>query len=418
MHKSQNIYWRTLENHARLIFFAIIVSAFIGMVLIIGLDHSFWGDEAHFVVTIRYFGENFTLSTLTDYDQVSGPLVFMLYALWGKVTTFEIFHLRQLSLFLSAVTFMLIFHLYVKTLFSQKAALLAASLLLLNPYMWGLSFFVFTDIVSLCFLVLIAWAVNRQQPILLFIATALALLSRQYSVYLIVAAGFYQLVILLRGDKFQILNIIALILGCFPLLVLMFIWGGIAPPSGMNRWVVTDNQVFHYNYITTYITFIALYLLPIIAMMWRQLFKQYFILLVCFFISGWYLLFPVRPSHVTLIQTQFNTVGLLHRMIKNIVEASIFENVLLWLLFLCGLVLLANIVCLDVRRFRHGEWDYGHFLTLAAISFLIIMPFSYQLWEKYLVAVLPFIMLRLMLMKAAYMEQGNSSYLDDSKENI
>ncbi len=353
-------------------------------------------DEWHYLETIRYFGSNFNLSMIFDYKDVTAPLVFIIYALWGKVVGFEVNNLRLLSLLFSAATVFMIFRWYKELLAGKHAALFTILLFLLNPYMWGLSFLVYTDMATLFFIILAAWAVYRQQPILIFIASAASLLCRQYSIYLVLAAGLYQIILLIKGDHKRIISVVALALGCLPLMILMIQWRGLAPPASMQKWIVPDSRLYHYDYITTYIVFIAVYLLPIVILMFKQLFRGN-ILFISLLLSGWYLIFPLSPSPVTLAQTQYDTVGLFHRLLKMITGGSILESVLLWGFFWCGLVLLANMIIYDIKRFQRGVWDYGHFLTLAVICFIILMPLSYQVWEKYLVMVLPFILVRLMM---------------------
>lgn len=387
-----------INSHALAILIIFLFSGFMGMIFIIGLRHSFWGDEWHFVDTIKYFGKNFSLVTLLDYDQVTAPMIFMIFALWGKIFGFEIEILRLLSLAISAATVFSIFHLYSKTLSSKKIALFSVLIIFLNPYFWGLSFFVFTDIPTLFFLILTALAVYYEKPSFLFLASSAALLSRQYSVYFAAAAGLFFLIRFIRGDKFQIKNIAALILSTIPLLVLMFFWGGSAPPSGVEKWIVDDPQIYHFSFITTYITFTALYLFPALFILRKNIFRNRFLIALTLAFSVWFFFFPVSASYVSLLQTDRDTVGLLHRLIKYILQFPALISFTLWLFFWLGLIFLSLIIKEDYERLKTGIWDYGHFLTLGFLFFLLIMPLSYQVWEKYLIIVLPFVLLRLMML--------------------
>ena len=376
----------------------ILFFGFAGMIMIIGLKHSYWGDEWHFVDTIKYFGNNFHLSALLDYDQVTAPLVFIIFALWGKIFGFEIEILRLLSLIISAATVFFTFHLYSKNLTSKKTALFSLLIIFLNPYFWGLSFFVFTDIPTLFFLILTALAVYYERPGFLFLSSSAALLSRQYSVYLAAAAGLFFLIRYLRGEKSQIKNIAALILSTIPLLTLMLFWGGSAPPSGVDRWIVDDPQVYHFSFITTYITFSAIYLFPLIFLLRKNIFQNRLFIVLTLAFSAWYFFFPVSASYVSLLQTDHDTVGLLHRFIKYGLSYPALISFTLWLFFWIGLIFLSLIIKEDYKLLKEGVWNYGHFLTIAVLLFFLIMPFSYQVWEKYLIIVLPFILLRLMML--------------------
>jgi len=365
-----------------------------------------FGDELHFVETIRNLGANFDLNTMVDYKEVTGPLVFVIYALWGKVVGFEADDLRLLSLIFSTATVWMIYRWYRRLLKGKYAAVGAVLLFLLNPYVWGISFLVYTDIVTLFFIALLAGAVYRERPVLIFLASAAALLCRQYSVFVVIAAGWYIVFAVWRRRlTVQFRSLIALVLGGLPLAILMIYWRGFAPAAGRELWIIPDSRFYHCDYITTYVAFTTVYLLPIILLMYKQLFHGKIILL-CLILTGWYLIFPVEPSHVTLAQSQYDTVGIMHRMIVKLTGGSTGETIMLAGFFWCGLVMLTYMIIYDYKRFRSGEWDYGHFLTLTVLSFMLIMPLSYQVWEKYLVMVLPFMIARLVMIGQTYSMNG------------
>src|SRR6266568_4671245 len=72
----------------------ILVEALI--VCVIGLNHPTWGDEGHFIGTITSFGSDLSIAQLTNYPEVTTPLPFIVYALWGRAFGFDPFHLRIL----------------------------------------------------------------------------------------------------------------------------------------------------------------------------------------------------------------------------------------------------------------------------------------------------------------------------------
>ena len=65
---------------------------FAGAVTVIGINRPYWGDEAHFAETVRYFGNEISLNTLKSYNEMSTPLPFVLYALWGKILALKYKH--------------------------------------------------------------------------------------------------------------------------------------------------------------------------------------------------------------------------------------------------------------------------------------------------------------------------------------
>lgn len=366
------------------------------------LDYPFRGDEEHFIATVELFGENYQPRTALDYPEVTGPLFYYMYASWGRLIDFSPACLRLFNLLLSAAAFILIYLLYGKVLQDLKIVLPGMLLLLLNPYFTGLSIHVFTDIPSLLFIVLIVFAIYAENPILLFISTACALLIRQYSVFVVISAAAYLFIHYRKNGRFRKSTIIALICGGMPLLVMMLLWRGTAPPSGILRWVIDDGSVYRFRYLYIYIIFIAASLFPLLVYAYRILLKNRIIVLSGFLLSLTYFFFPVRSSFVTVEQTGRTTVGLMHSFLRGILNSYSLEQFVLWIFCAAGLITLFTIIWTDVKRMKSGEWDFGHFLTLTIIVFLIIMPFSYQVWEKYLVAVLPFIILRMLMLISTY----------------
>ncbi|MCK5116559.1 MAG: hypothetical protein KAR44_08150 [Candidatus Aegiribacteria sp.] len=374
---------------------------FTAFILQTDLEYPFRGDEEHFISTVELFGENYHPRTALDYPEVTGPLFYYMYASWGKLTGFNPANLRFLNMLLSAVTFVLLYLLYGKVLQDLKIVLPGLLLLLLNPYFWGLSMHVFTDIPSLLFIVLIAFAVYIGTPVLLLLSTACALLIRQYSVFMVISAAAYYFIQFRTRHRFGKGSFIALIFGAVPLLVLMLLWKGTAPPTGILRWVIDDGSVYRLRYIYIYIIFIAASLFPLLIYAYRILFINRIVILSGFLLSLTYFFFPVQSSSVTLEQTGGTTVGLMHSFIRGVLDNYYLEQFVFWIFCWAGFITLVSIIRTDIARMKTGKWDFGHFLTLSVIIFLLIMPFSYQVWEKYLIVVLPFILLRLLMMIGA-----------------
>lgn len=381
-----------------LIFPLVIVLLVTACIVLTDLDYPFRSDEEHFIATIEFFGNNYQPGTALDYPEMTGPLFYYVYALWGKMSGFSPDNLRILNLLLSAVTFILMYVLYGRVLRDLKIVLSGMILLLLNPYYAGLSMHVFTDMSALLFIVLIALAVYLRNPSLLLISTACALLTRQYSVFLVISAAVYFFLLYRVRGRFRTGSFIALLCGVFPILALMLLWKGAAPPSGILRWVIDDGSVYRLRYIYIYIIFMTISLLPVLIYAYRTLLKNGLNILAGFLLSLTYFFLPVRSSFVTLEQTGRTTVGLMHGFMRGLLNNSHLEQFFLWIFCWAGFVTLLHMIRTDIKRMGSGECDFGCFLTLSVILFLLIMPFSYQVWEKYLVVVLPFALLRLLMM--------------------
>ncbi|NOQ21533.1 MAG: hypothetical protein GQ565_02625 [Candidatus Aegiribacteria sp.] len=372
------------------------------------MDYPFRGDEEHFISTVELFGDNYHPRTALDYPEVTGPLFYYMYASWGKLIGFNPASLRIFNLLVSAITFILIYILYGKVLRNLKIVLPGLLLLLLNPYFPGLSMHVFTDMPSLLFIVLIAFAVYLGNPLLLLLSTACALLIRQYSVFMFISAAVYLFILYRKNGRFGTGSFLALICGAVPLLVMMLLWRGTAPPSGIARWVIDDGSVYRFRYIFIYIIFMAASLFPLLVYAYRILLRNRMVVLSGFLLSLTYFFFPVHSSSVTLEQTEGTTVGLMHSFIRGILDSYSLEQFVLWIFCWAGFITLFSIIWTDITRMKAGKWDFGHFLTLTIIVFLVIMPFSYQVWEKYLIVVLPFLLLRLLMIIRTYKKSCQS----------
>lgn len=102
-------------------------------------------------------------------------------------------------------------------------------------------------------------------------------------------------------------------------------------------------------------------------------------------------LFPVQPSLAKISQTKVTTVGYVHKFLSAIFGMdSILLNLLLFILLLAGCYTTINLATDLIKKFQDKSIDYQIIFSLLWISFLIIMPFSFQVWEKYLIMILPF----------------------------
>jgi len=169
---------------------AVFVCYFIALA-VFGLNRPCWHDECHFVETVRLFLTHPSLSTLVHYNEMSTPLPFVLYAVWGWLFGDSLINLRVLSLIIAAFTYLLYYYFFVKTFSGSKTAFWLTFFLALNPYMTGAGIFVYTDMLTMFFLVLLFFAIRNRSPFLSFIAAAGGLLCRQYYVFVVAAAICY-----------------------------------------------------------------------------------------------------------------------------------------------------------------------------------------------------------------------------------
>lgn len=375
--------------------FSLIAITLIG---IISLKLPFRGDERHIVETAKLFADNFNFNTIKDYPEVTPPFFFMLYALWAKIMGASTESLRILTLIISFITWQLVFYLF--QLFAKKEfhALLLSLLVVINPYFFGTSVFVFTDMLTI-FLALTALISFIKNKIFLFIIfSALAILCRQYAVIIPAGIILYSTFNYKRDKLISIKYAIGSMVSFIPLLVLFVIWKNISPASGIEKWIVPNSSIYNLDYINTYITFSVIYIFPLALVFFKKIKFSLSSLLFALPITILFSLFPVKTSIATLEFTDYQTVGFVHQAL-----AEVFGLHSFWLRMVLGFFLLVgcymNIELL--KRFyvyiRNKSLEREEIFTLLWLLFLLIMPFSYQVWEKYLTMILPFLILSIYL---------------------
>jgi len=364
-------------------------------VLLTGLEYPLRGDEGHFIETARFFGTGSIPSALKDYGEITAPLSHILFGLWGRVFGFEPGTLRILSVLLGFVTLVLLYLLYLSVSRGLKYAVTGMLVLFLNPYLTGLSVHVFTDIPQLLTVTLAVTALLDRRPLLLFLSFSLALLARQYT--LCFAAAFI-LWLTMKGGLRERQGgrlLAAVVLATLPLIALLLVWRGPAPPSGLRLWVVDDGRIYRIGFLYTYIMFLAFYALPLLPMARRMLAEKWNAIPAAFLSLGCFL-FPVEPSAATVLQTDFSTVGLAHRLLTTVLGSGALFSVIQFLLSWAGFSAVIGFLRRDMEP-GNGSKDPALLLTLMTASFLLLMPVSFQVWEKYLMMVQPFFVLRLLL---------------------
>jgi hypothetical protein len=393
-----NNYFRSLI--AFVIFLILLQSVVISVA---GLKRPHWGDEEHFVQTVRLFGEEISLNTLKHYNEMSTPLPFLTYALWGRIFGFETNVLRILSVIIALLTYLL-FHRFLFLLFQEpKIAFFTAVFLAVHPYMVGFSIFVFTDMLPILFLIVACIAVIKGKAVVFALAAAGTLLCRQHFIFLPVAAGlFYLLSFLTNRNETRTKRsatrrmLPASILSLAPLGLLFLIWQGFSPDNEMRKSYLDEGFYFHPSYLTLYVCLLFVYLIPIVVVRWRRIYSDRRILVGSFIISWLYWLFPVGPSKYA-IAIDVHTVGLFHRLLQWIWPGGFFEQVVFYAAFLLGLPILILLIKDCYQKVKRRDFDLPLFLDMSILAFLVILPFSYMCWEKYFLPVVPLAAVRLLL---------------------
>lgn len=368
-------------------------------VYMLAFERPYWGDEIHFVETINHFGKNMGLNTIKHYNEMSTPLPFMLYALWGRIFGFEIHILRILSVIIAVATYILFHWLLFLILGNIKVASLTSAFLVLHPYMVGLSVFVFTDVLPILFMMVCCISIIKQNPIGLAISLSCALLSRQYFIFFTIAAGLSFLFRFLKkknANEFQML--LSCVISLLPFAVLVYLWKGLSPDNSLRDLYLNDGYSYHPSFLALYVCQFFVYLFPVIILCWKSFYKDIKHVAGCFIVSWIYWLFPVAPCKAQ-IEANIHTVGFFHKFLTLALKIQFLENLVFYLMFLLGLPIVFYFMKDFYLKWRREDFDFSFLLDLSILLFLIVMPFSYLCWEKYFLPLVPLASIRILLTK-------------------
>jgi hypothetical protein len=345
-----------------------------------------WGDEAHFLDTVRQFGQGVSIDLLRSYNELSAPLTYIIFAAWGHLVGFDTSMLRLLSPMLASATTALFWLILVETQASIGWRAISFAAVVSNPYFVGLSVFVFTDMLSFLGLVIMWLGLLRHRAALVVAGLMIATLTRQYSAFL--AAALVIAALASREPAERRVQAVALaVTGMIPLAMLALLWGGLAPLSPVRDRYLVEGLRFDVHALSLYMALPGLYLLPIMVIAGRQM--RWHIAAAAGLIAGWIIVFPIRASGAQL-RDGIETVGFAHRALVN----SGGDTAATLVFYLCGAAGVAVVgiwFLAATRSWRNTPPTVTDLFPWAGLtSFLMLMPFSFQPWEKYAIPVLMF----------------------------
>jgi hypothetical protein len=342
-----------------------------------------WGDEAPIVSTIALFGRGITLDLLRTYPEMNTPLIYVVFAGWGRLVGFELWRLRILAVVLAFVTSWIVYRLLRDTLDDRRVTLVSLATVVLNPYYIGLSAFVFTDMLALLTMALGWWALIRRRFAYVGLAAGAALLTRQYFVFLFPALLSAEALNQQgrRRDLAQLATWLAL--GAVPFIALVSMWQGLAPPNAKRAIYLQQGLAFDPHALTLYLAVPAVYLLPVVA--WRlSRGVRWQSAAAGVLLAAPALAVPIKAAVVQIVLNR-GTVGFIHRFLvaslpPSALPLASFAMAAIWITIVvdCGFDL--------ADRWRHERLDVGAWIPWTMfVAFLVVMPFSYMPWEKYAV---------------------------------
>lgn len=199
------------------------------------------GDEwTYHLPTIRQFADQFPGVDLADYPAAQTPLYHLVVALWGEITTFELWSLRIVGVVCSYAAALVLYRLLRRhSALGVWPATALAAVFAFSPYVFGQSFILGTDNPGLLLGLLAIerlLAFQRGGSLGVYAAAcgwiALALLTRQSYVWLC-ALAFVVLLIETRRDPRRCAAGLGLLaLAALPFAALLVAWNGPVPPGG------------------------------------------------------------------------------------------------------------------------------------------------------------------------------------------
>lgn len=379
------------------LFFLILITLFEAVALYFAFQQPPWGDELHFYETVKYFGRGLSLETLTNYNEMSTPLPFVLYAFWGKLFDFDLNTLRILSVIIALFTYTGFYLLLLQLTKRVSVAFLSALFLVVHPYMVGFSIFVFTDMLPITASIFGFIALWRNKAGFWFVWATVGLLSRQYFVFFSLPVGIYYCLKYSRNaDLTYVRMACATLASTLPTIALFWLWGGFSPKNNINHLYLDEAFTYHVEYLTLYVALLFIYLFPLIIWKWREFYTDKKMLLLSLVFSGLYLLFPVHPCPAA-IKANFDSVGYFHTLLQNMHLSSLAIHVVFYFAYLLGWPILLTFVKDLIKRCIAKKYDLLFLLEMILLFFFIIMPSSYLLWEKYFVPVIPLAIMAILL---------------------
>ena len=354
----------------------------------VAVKQPLWHDEGHFIETIKYLAENLSLERLKHYNEMSTPLPFLAYALWGKITGFNLPALRMLSLIIAFGTFLSFYFFFRYWYQNTQTALLLLGFLIFQPYMIGITIFVYTDMLTMFFLAMSLISLHKDEPILFSVALAGGLLCRQYFIFWCLAILVYFIWIQYTSRDHRSLKMIfSTFVAMLPVGLLFIFWRGLSPDNELQQQYISNGLSFHPGFMVFYICTFMIYLSPLVIIRRKQFYRNWKINMIAVILSVCYFLYPVRASQAAE-QAGVFTTGYFHRFIRWALPRSV-EDIVFYLIFLVALPVFIHLAIGLYQQWRLRSNQPIMLTDLAIFSFLITMSFSYVNWEKYLLPLIP-----------------------------
>jgi hypothetical protein len=168
-------------------------------------------------------------------------------------------------------------------------------------------------------------------------------------------------------------------------------WHGLTPNNTVKGDYNEQALRFHPEALSLYIALIVVYCLPIILLNFKKIYTDNKVRILSIFVSVFIIIFPIKQS-IDWIENQHHTVGFFHKVIM-MTGSPVLESLVFYLCFLFSLPILFYFCRKIYIKIKTKEIDVFLICLLTTFLFLLTMPLSYMLWEKYFVPLLVFLII-------------------------
>lgn len=349
-------------------------------------DYPIHGDEVAFYrLTLEFGAHTFpSMQLLRTYDHTVTPLVFIVLGLLGRAIGFDLWKMRAVIALLSCFTLLLFYRLCHARGAETPPWLpfYATAVLAFSPYYFGASIYYYTDIPCLFAMMVATTCYLADRPLAGAIASGGALLTRQFSLFLPAAYALASLT-KARSPRLNLSRGALLLIPFGMVLPLILLWGGFSPQNRF-REMVQQVGYFHPAFVNYLVLATGVYCLPLAILRLRTLFQRQRLLRVLLLAPLFWIAIP-HPN-AAVLNLPVKTLGYLDiALTAALGDHKTLSYFLLWLL---GCLILYQV-------FQAERTDPERFILFAIGGFFLMNLFAYMVWDKYLLMVLPFVLLSL-----------------------
>ncbi len=282
------------------------------------INHPIFDEFEHLLDVNTYLSLGINAKSIQLHGNESGVLAYWFWAVVGQIFGNHLGVFRLANCFLLLIVFTISLKIIQQNTAYRNPIIFSLLFLLGSPYAGLLGANVLTETLSLLLFLLTCWSLIayriKQQWLYLFLACfcmGLCIMTRFYQIALLGAFGTILLLEHFPKPKFKIaiVQFLALLIGLFPLIWIVFQWNGIVPPIFKSRYPEYVSELgLNFKRPLVALSYIGFWLSPLVWLSGKRIFRAKSLiigLLVCIIFSfllksqGFYLWNVPEISHVS-----------------------------------------------------------------------------------------------------------------------